>query len=357
MYTRNETKVINVGGVLIGGGNPIAVQSMANADSRNAAVVIEQVHRLAECGCEILRIAIPDNEAADVFRGIKKASPIPLIADIHFDYRLSVAAIKNGADMVRINPGNIGGADRVREVVSAAKSAGIPIRVGVNGGSLEKELYKKYGGITPQALCESVLNHINILEANSFYDIELSVKASDIPLTLETHKLICAQVNYPVHIGITEAGTVYSGTIKSAVGIGALLAMGVGDTVRVSLTADPSEEIKAAKEILKSFGLRQFGVNLISCPTCGRCDVDLFKMAHEVEDFCKTINTPMTVAVMGCEVNGPGEAAHADFGIACGKNSGVIFKKGKIVDKLPADQLASALITKIAAFCPETNIS
>ena len=341
----------------MGGGHPVTVQSMTNTDTRNADATISQILALAEAGCEIVRVAVPDMEAAEAFRKIKKASPLPVVADIHFDYRLALASIKSGADKLRINPGNIGGEDRVKQVAEAAKAAGTPIRVGANGGSLEKEFIEKYGGVTPEALCESVLKHVTMLEACSFYDIALAIKCSNVPLTIAAHRLLCEKVNYPLHIGITEAGSISKGTIKSAAGIGALLAMGVGDTVRVSLTGDPVEEVRVAKEILQVFGLRQYGPQIISCPTCGRCEVDLVAIAEKVEKFCEGIKEPITVAVMGCVVNGPGEGREADFGIATGRKQGVIFQKGQIVEKLPEDQLAEALITKIAAFCPDTKIS
>jgi len=353
MYTRTQTKTIYIGGIPVGGGHPITIQSMTNTDTRDTAVTIRQIQTLADAGCEIIRVAIPDMIAAKAFKNIKKAAPIPVVADIHFDYRLALAAIENGADKLRINPGNIGGEDRVRKVAEAAKAAGIPIRVGVNGGSLEKDLLKKYGGVTPEALCESVLNHVKMLESNAFYDIALAIKASNIPLTLAAHRLLCEKLNYPLHIGITEAGTPYRGTIKSAAGIGALLAMGIGDTIRVSLTGDPVEEIRVAKEILQAMGLRRFGPQFISCPTCGRCEVDLAAIAQKIESFCDTLDTPITVAVMGCVVNGPGEAREADFGLAAGGRSsaghghGAIFQKGQIVDKVPHDQLADALIQLI----------
>ena len=354
MYTRTQTKTIYIGGVPVGGGHPITVQSMTNTDTRDVSATINQIQALVDAGCEIVRVAIPDMAAAKAFRDIKKAAPIPVVADIHFDYRLALAAIESGADKLRINPGNIaggsgaGGESRVRQVAEAAKKAGIPIRVGVNGGSLEKALLKKYGGVTPEALCESVINHVKMLEACSFYDIALAIKASDVPLTLAAHRLLCEQVNYPLHVGITEAGTPYRGTIKSAVGIGALLAMGIGDTVRVSLTGDPVEEVRVAKEILQTMGLRRFGTQLISCPTCGRCEVDLAAIAQKVEAFCDTLDAPITVAVMGCVVNGPGEAREADFGIAAGVGQGVVFQKGQIVKKVPDDQLADALIDLIS---------
>ncbi|MCL2398823.1 MAG: flavodoxin-dependent (E)-4-hydroxy-3-methylbut-2-enyl-diphosphate synthase [Defluviitaleaceae bacterium] len=356
MYTRDQTKTIYVGGIPIGGGNPVTIQSMTNTDTRNISATRTQIQALADAGCEIVRVAVPDNESAEAFKEIKKLSPIPVVADIHFDYRLALAAIKNGADKLRINPGNIGGENNVRMVAEAAKSAGIPIRVGVNGGSLEKELLNKYGGVTAEALCESILRHVKMLESNSFYNIALAIKTSNVPLTLAAHRLLCEKLNYPLHIGITEAGTPYRGTIKSAVGIGALLAMGIGDTVRVSLTGDPIEEVRVAKEILQAFGLRSFGPKIISCPTCGRCKVDLAAIAQKVESFCDALNTPITVAVMGCVVNGPGEAREADLGLACGDVSlsdgkvyGVIFQKGQIVEKVSEDQLAEALITRITA--------
>jgi (E)-4-hydroxy-3-methylbut-2-enyl-diphosphate synthase len=278
-----------------------------------------------------------------------KFSKIPLIADIHFDYRLALTALESGADQLRINPANIGGEDRIRKVAEAAKSAGIPIRVGINGGCVEKEIIEKYNGITAEGLCESVMHHVRMLEAHDFYNMELAIKTSNVPLTVEACRLLSEQSDYPMHIGITEAGTPYRGTIKSAVGIGTLLAMGIGDTIRVSLTGNPVEEIRVAKEILQVMGLRQFGAQVISCPTCGRCcDIDLLAMVQEVEDYCATISKPITVAVMGCVVNGPGEAREADFGIACGKGQGVIFQKGEIVEKVPESQLAKALIKKIA---------
>jgi len=357
MYTRTQTKTIYVGGVPVGGGHPVTVQSMTNTDTRNIAATISQIQALTDAGCEIVRVAIPDMAAAKALKDIKKAATIPVVADIHFDYRLALASIESGADKLRINPGNIGGEDRVRQVAEAANAAGIPIRVGVNGGSLEKDLFEKYGGVTPEALCESVLRHVRMLEHHSFYNMALAIKASDVPLTLAAHQLLCEQVNYPLHIGITEAGSIYRGTIKSAVGIGALLAMGVGDTIRVSLTGDPVEEVRAAKEILQTMGLRRFGPIIVSCPSCGRCEMDLAAMAQKVEAYCDTLDTPMTVAVMGCVVNGPGEAKEADFGIACGRGHGVIFQKGQIIEKVAEAQLAEALITKIAAFCPDTKMS
>jgi len=347
MYTREQTKTIRIGNTPVGGGNPVTIESMTNTDTRNAAGTIRQIEALTEAGCEIVRVAVPDAAAAESFREIKKAAKIPVIADIHFDYRMALAAIEAGADMIRINPGNIAGENRVRQVADAAKAAGIPIRVGVNGGSLEKELFEKHGGLTAEALCESLAKHVAMLERCGFTDMLLTIKASDVPLTLAAHKILCEKYDYPLHIGITEAGTPYRGTIKSAVGIGALLAMGVGDTIRVSLTGDPVAEIRVCKEILQAMGLRRFGTNIVSCPTCGRCEVDLLEMAEKVEKFCDELGAEITVAVMGCVVNGPGEAREADFGIACGKGSGVVFRKGEIVERLPSEQLAEGLIAVI----------
>ena len=363
MYTREQTITINVGSIPVGGGYPVVIESMTSTDTRDAAATKRQIKALAEAGCEIIRVAVPDMIAAKAFKEIKKASPIPVIADIHFDYRLALAAIEAGADMIRLNPGNIAGGsddsgkDRVSQVAEAAKEAKIPIRIGVNGGSLEKALLEKYGGLTPEALCESVIGHVGMLESNDFCNIAIAIKTSNVPLTLAANRLLCEKLNYPLHIGITEAGTPYRGTIKSVAGIASLLAMGIGDTIRVSLTGDPVEEIKVAKEILQVMNLRRFGPEIISCPTCGRCEADLFEMAEKVEAFCDTLRQPITVAVMGCIVNGPGEAREADFGIACGKGYGVIFQKGEIIERRPSDQLAEALITKIAAFCPDTKIS
>ena len=347
MYTREQTKTVFVGGIPLGGGNPVTVESMTSTDTRDVEATNRQIDALVSAGCEIIRVAVPDMVAAKAFEAIKKASPIPVVADIHFDYRLALASIDSGADMLRINPGNIGVEERVRIVADAAKAAGIPIRVGVNGGSLEKELREKYGGLTPEGLYESVARHVEMLEACSFYNMLLAIKASDVPLTLAAHKLMCEKFDYPLHIGITEAGTPYRGTIKSVAGISALLAMGIGDTIRVSLTGDPVEEVRVAKEILQAFGLRRFGVQFVSCPTCGRCEVDLAEIAQKVERYCDAINKPITVAVMGCVVNGPGEALDADFGLAAGKGSGVIFKKGKIIKKVPESELAEALIELI----------
>lgn len=344
---RRLTKVVNIGSVAIGGDNPIAIQSMCNTDTRDAAATIKQIKELEEAGCEIIRVAIPDMQAAEAVGDIKKGISIPLVADIHFDYRLALKCLEMGVDKLRINPGNIGSRERVEAVVNAAKKREIPIRIGVNSGSLEKDILEKYGEVTPQGLVESALRHVAILEDLNYDKIVISIKASNVPFSMETYSLLSQKVDYPLHLGITEAGTVWSGTVKSAVGIGAILGMGIGDTIRVSLTGNPVEEVKAAKEILKAMELRKFGVNFVSCPTCGRTEIDLIGLANKVENACKNINKDIKVAVMGCAVNGPGEAREADIGIAGGKGYGLIFKKGEILRKLPEEQLLSALMEEI----------
>ena len=346
-FKRRKTREINIGGVKIGGDNPIAIQSMCNTDTRNVKATVDQIKRLEKAGCEIIRVAVPDMEAAECIRDIKKSIDIPLVADIHFDYRLALRCMENGIDKIRINPGNIGSADRVKLVADMAKRNGIPIRIGVNSGSLEKNLVEKYGGVTPQGLVESALGHIKLLEENDFYDIAVSIKASNVPFSVEVYELLSDTVDYPLHVGITEAGTVWGGTVKSAVGIGAILSRGIGDTIRVSLTGDPVEEIYAAKEILKSLELRKFGVEFISCPTCGRTSIDLIKIANEVEERVRNIDKNIKVAVMGCAVNGPGEAREADIGIAGGHGEGLIFKKGQILRKVPEDRLVEELLKEI----------
>lgn len=346
-FKRRKTREINIGGVKIGGDNPIAIQSMCNTDTRNVKATVDQIKRLEKAGCEIIRVAVPDMEAAECIRDIKKSIDIPLVADIHFDYRLALRCMENGIDKIRINPGNIGSADRVKQVADMAKRNGIPIRIGVNSGSLEKNLVEKYGGVTPQGLVESALGHIKLLEENDFYDIAVSIKASNVPFSVEVYELLSDTVDYPLHVGITEAGTVWGGTVKSAVGIGAILSRGIGDTIRVSLTGDPVEEIYAAKEILKSLELRKFGVEFISCPTCGRTSIDLIKIANEVEEKVRNIDKNIKVAVMGCAVNGPGEAREADIGIAGGHGEGLIFKKGQILRKVPEDRLVEELLKEI----------
>ncbi len=346
-FKRRKTREINIGGVKIGGDNPIAIQSMCNTDTRDVKATVDQIKRLEKAGCEIIRVAVPDMEAAECIRDIKKSIDIPLVADIHFDYRLALRCMENGIDKIRINPGNIGSADRVKQVADMAKRNGIPIRIGVNSGSLEKSLVEKYGGVTPQGLVESALGHIKLLEENDFYDIAVSIKASNVPFSVEVYELLSDTVDYPLHVGITEAGTVWGGTVKSAVGIGAILSRGIGDTIRVSLTGDPVEEIYAAKEILKSLELRKFGVEFISCPTCGRTSIDLIKIANEVEERVRNIDKNIKVAVMGCAVNGPGEAREADIGIAGGHGEGLIFKKGQILRKVPEDRLVEELLKEI----------
>ena len=346
-FKRRKTREINIGGVKIGGDNPIAIQSMCNTDTRNVKATVDQIKRLEKAGCEIIRVAVPDMEAAECIRDIKKSIDIPLVADIHFDYRLALRCMENGIDKIRINPGNIGSADRVKQVADMAKRNGIPIRIGVNSGSLEKNLVEKYGGVTPQGLVESALGHIKLLEEKDFYDIAVSIKASNVPFSVEVYELLSDTVDYPLHVGITEAGTVWGGTVKSAVGIGAILSRGIGDTIRVSLTGDPVEEIYAAKEMLKSLELRKFGVEFISCPTCGRTSIDLIKIANEVEERVRNIDKNIKVAVMGCAVNGPGEAREADIGIAGGHGEGLIFKKGQILRKVPEDRLVEELLKEI----------
>lgn len=346
-FARKKTRQITVGGVKIGGDAPITVQSMANTDTRNAAATIDQIKRLEEAGCEIIRVAVPDMEAAEAFKTIKKAIGIPLVADIHFDYRLALECIKNGADKIRINPGNIGGRDRVMKVVEAAKPRGIPIRIGVNSGSVEKDILAKYGGVTPEGMVESALGHARILEECGFYDIAISIKASTVPYTIEAYRLISQKCDYPLHIGVTEAGTLFGGTVKSAAGLGCLLSEGIGDTLRVSLTGDPAEEVKVGLELLKAMGLRKTGIEFVSCPTCGRTKIDLIKIANEVEQRLAGCKKHVRVAVMGCVVNGPGEAREADIGIAGGDGVAILFRKGEIIKKVPQDRVVDELIAEI----------
>lgn len=344
---RKETKMIHVQDIVIGGKSPVIIQSMCNTDTRNVNDTVRQILELEEAGCELVRVAIPDMEAAEAISSIKKGIHIPLVADIHFDYRLALKVMEQGIDKVRINPGNIGSEQKIQQVVGMAKEKGIPIRIGVNSGSLEKEYVEKYGGVTPKGLVESALKHVKLLEKYSFEEIVVSIKASSVPFSLEAYTLLSDKIPYPLHVGITEAGTVYAGTVKSAVGIGAILAQGIGDTIRVSLTGNPVEEIRAGKEILKSLGLRSFGVEMISCPTCGRTQVDLIAIANEVEKRCQDIRKNIKVAVMGCVVNGPGEAKEADIGIAGGNGVGLIFKKGEIIRKVPENLLVEELMREI----------
>ena len=341
------TRQINVGGVLIGGGAPVTIQSMTNTPTQDVTATVDQIKKLAAAGCEIVRVAVPDMEAARAVGKIKERSSIPVVVDIHFDYKLALEAIAAGADKVRINPGNIGGEDRVKAVADACRLHNIPVRIGVNGGSLEKSILAKYGKICPEAMVESAFGHIRLLNKFDFDDICISLKSSSVPVTMRAYQLMAERSGYPLHVGVTEAGTVGMGTLKSAVGIGGLLALGIGDTMRVSLSADPVEEVYAAREILKAAGVRREGPELVSCPTCGRTKIDLIALANQVEERLKAVDRPITVAVMGCAVNGPGEAAAADCGIAGGIGEGLLFQKGEIVKKVPQDRLVDALFQLI----------
>lgn len=347
MIKRKMTRQISIGDVKIGGGAPISVQSMTNTKTTDTNATVAQIKALVDAGCDIVRVAVPDMSAAENIYNIKNQVDVPLVADIHFDYRLALKAIEQGIDALRINPGNIGDEERVKAVVEAAKIRNIPIRIGVNAGSLDKKLLAKYGKVTAEALVESALEHIRILEKLNFYDIKISLKAHDVPLTLDAYRLMSETVDYPLHLGITEAGTVNTGIIKSAVGIGALLADGIGDTFRISLTGDPVNEVKVANEILKALGLKEYGPTLISCPTCGRCNIDLPSIAEKVEQRLSGITKPIKVAVMGCVVNGPGEARDADIGIAGGKGEGLVFHKGEVINKVPEDKLVDALFEEL----------
>lgn len=341
------TKQITVGKVKIGGGAPVSIQSMLNTKTTDVEGSLRQIRELAAAGCEIARLAVPDMESAEAFGKICDASPLPLVADIHFDYRLAIKAAENGASKIRINPGNIGGEERVKAVADCCKAHHIPIRIGVNGGSLEKDLLEKYGHPTPEALGESAFSHIRLLEKFGFDDICVSMKSSSVPLMMKAYQLFSAQSDYPLHVGVTETGTEHMGVIKSAMGIGGLLCMGIGDTIRVSLTADPVREVYAARDILKAAGLRHDGVNIVACPTCGRTRIDLIGLANRVEEVLKNCKKPITVAVMGCVVNGPGEAREADVGIAGGDGVGMLFAKGQMLQKLPYDELLPALLSYI----------
>jgi len=336
-----------IGPVPVGGAAPCAVQSMCSTDTRNVIATLEQINGLANGGCEIIRCAVPDMDAAVALGQIKRESPIPVIADIHFDYKLALQVLKGGIDGLRLNPGNIGDSWKVGEVVRSASDRKVPIRIGVNAGSLEKDLLEKYGHPTAEAMVDSALGHIRILEDLGYREIKVSLKASDVMKTVSAYRLLSEKVDYPMHIGITEAGTVFSGTIKSSVGLGILLADGIGDTLRVSLTGDPLDEVRVGYEILKSLGLRQRGVNFVSCPTCGRCQINLIKVAEDVERRLQGVDKRITVAVMGCAVNGPGEAREADVGIAGGKGEGLVFRHGEIVRKVPENELADALLEEI----------
>lgn len=353
MFERKKTRQIHIGPVLIGGGAPISVQSMTNTKTTDTEATVAQIKALQAAGCDIVRLAVPDMEAAGNLGNIIREVKVPLVADIHFDYKLALEAIGQGVAGLRLNPGNIGGEEKVRKVVQAASAKGIPIRIGVNAGSLDKQILAKYGGVTPEGLVESALQHVRILEEQGFYDLKISLKAHDVPMTLAAYRLMSEKVEYPLHLGITEAGTPNTGIIKSAVGMGALLAEGIGDTFRVSLTGDPVVEVRVANEILKALGLKEYGPTLVACPTCGRTSIDLPAIAAQVEQKLAGMQEPIEVAVMGCVVNGPGEARGADVGIAGGKGEGLVFRKGEIVRKVPESELVTELFKEIDAILEE----
>ena len=341
--TRNETKKIRIGDVWIGGGSPVAIQSMTNTKTEDVEATVGQIHRLEKAGCEIIRCAVPTMEAAHALGEIKKQIHIPLVADIHFDYRLAIAAIENGADKIRINPGNIGSRERVQAVVDAARERGIPIRVGVNSGSLEKDLVEKYGGVTAEGIVESALDKVHMIEEMGYDNLVVSIKSSDVLMCVKAHELIAKECPYPLHVGITESGTLMSGNIKSSIGLALILHQGIGDTIRVSLTGDPVEEVKSAKLILRTLGLRRGGIEVVSCPTCGRTKIDLIGLANQVEQMAADFPLDIKLAVMGCVVNGPGEAKEADIGIAGGIGEGLLIKKGEIVKKVKEEELLDTL--------------
>ena len=340
---RKITKEVAIGNRVIGGGNPILIQSMTNTKTENVKATVEQIRRLTAAGCDIIRCAVPTMEAAEALTEIKKQITIPLVADIHFDYRLAIAAMEHGADKIRINPGNIGSTERVKAVVDVAKERNIPIRVGVNSGSLEKQLVEKYHGVTAEGIVESALDKVKIIEDMGYDNLVISIKSSDVMMCVRAHELLTAQTDHPLHVGITEAGTIISGNIKSSIGLGLILSQGIGDTIRVSLTGDPLEEVKSAKLILKTLGLRKGGIEIVSCPTCGRTQIDLIGLANKVENMVADIPLDIKVAVMGCVVNGPGEAKEADIGIAGGIGEGLLIKHGEVFKKVPEDQLLDAL--------------
>ena len=344
---RKPTRKIRVGNISIGGDAPITVQSMTNTDTRDAAATISQIRRLEEAGCDIVRVAVPDSEAAEAVKAIKKASVIPVVADIHFDYRLALECINNGVDKIRLNPGNIGSRDRVSKVVEAARAAGIPIRIGVNSGSVEKHILEKYNGVTPEGMVESALGHAEILEDLGFEEIAFSIKASSVTQTIAAYRLMSQKSRYPLHIGVTEAGTLFRGTVKSSVGLGCLLSEGIGDTLRVSLTGDPVEEIKVGREILRALDIEKGGLEIVSCPTCGRCRIDLVNIAELLDKKLKDVKKNIKIAVMGCAVNGPGEAREADIGIAGGDGEALLFRKGEIIRKIPQDRIVEELMAEI----------
>ena len=347
MTQREQTKVVQIGDRKIGGGNPIAIQSMTNTKTEDIDATVKQILALEKAGCDIIRCAVPTMEAAKALAKIKQQIHIPLVADIHFDYRLAIAAMENGADKIRINPGNIGSKERVQAVVDTAKERNIPIRVGVNSGSLEKEIVEKYGQVTAEGLVESALDKVAMIEEMGYDNLVISIKSSDVLMCIKAHELIAKQTNYPLHVGVTESGSLIAGNIKSAIGLGNILYQGIGETIRVSLTGDPVEEIRSAKLILKSLGLRKGGVTVVSCPTCGRTQIDLIGLAGKVEKMVSDLDLDIKVAVMGCVVNGPGEAKEADLGIAGGKGEGLLIKKGEVIAKVPEDQLLDALKTEL----------
>jgi (E)-4-hydroxy-3-methylbut-2-enyl-diphosphate synthase len=350
MLKRRLSQEVFVGPVGIGGNHPISIQSMTNTDTRDRLATLEQLHKLAEAGCEIIRLAVPDQEAADNLRFLVENSPKPLVADIHFDYRLALTAIEAGIAKLRINPGNIGGKDRVTLLAAKAKERNIPIRIGVNAGSLERELLERYQGPTPEAMVESAMGHVRLLEAENFRDIVISLKASAVPMTVTAYQQLATRCDYPFHIGITEAGTRWKGSIRSAVGLGAMLWQGLGDTLRVSLTGDPVCEVTAGREILQALELRQYGPVIVSCPTCGRCQVNLESLAEQVEELTAGMEQPLKIAVMGCAVNGPGEAREADLGVAGGKGEGLIFRRGEILKKVPESEIIAAMKEELEKF-------
>ena len=346
MY-RDNTKIIKIGSKLIGGGNPIMIQSMTNTHTEDVEATVKQILRLEKAGCDIIRCTVPTIEAAHAIKEIKKQIHIPLVADIHFDYKMAIAAMENGADKIRINPGNIGSTDKIKAVVDVAKSRNIPIRVGVNSGSLEKDIVEKYNGVTAKGLVESALDKVKIIEDLGYDNLVISIKSSDVMMCVKAHELIAEQTNYPLHVGITESGTIFSGSIKSSIGLGLILNQGIGDTIRVSLTDDPVREVEAAKLILRTLGLRKGGIEVVSCPTCGRTRIDLIGLASRVEELVKNYDLDIKIAVMGCVVNGPGEAKEADLGIAGGDGCGVLIKHGEIVKKFDEDKLLSVLMDEL----------
>ncbi len=347
---RKDTRRIMLGNVAVGGGAPISVQSMTNTKTDDVAATVRQIHQLTQAGCEIVRVAVPDMAAAEAIPRIKKRITLPLVADIHFDFRLAIASAKGGADGLRFNPGNIGSRKNIKALVDCARDCGIPIRIGVNAGSLEKEILDKYQGVTAEGMVASALRHARLLQDLDFHDIKLSIKASDVPRTLEAYRMLSQHTDLPLHVGVTEAGSLYSGIVKSALGIGTLLAEGIGDTLRVSLTRDPVEEVRVGYEILRALDIRHRGPEIIACPTCGRCDIPLFDIVDRVEKALMTRSTPVKLAIMGCVVNGPGEAREADIGVAGGSGVGILFKKGKVVKKFPQDRLVEVVLEAVDEF-------